>query len=194
MIILRFVLSLYNKTDLKYLEIMKTKLNNFQDLGKSVKIEDKKFDHQQFTRNGISLTFYRKEPYGPFYFEIANNPELTQKLLDSVKTKAIQEKKIRYALDGIFSKIKEIQNGNFTPKPQISNQNPIVELGLISQRKWGANIVTEVLDKIGADHEPTILTCITLPNSMQFTGYGSNQKIAKQNAANEALEYLRDNI
>lgn len=68
--------------------------------------------------------------------------------------------------------------------------NPIVELSEFCQKLFGANIETEVLGKTGADHMPTVTVRITLPNGQQFEASGNNKKIAKQEAAKNAINAL----
>jgi dsRNA-specific ribonuclease len=73
-------------------------------------------------------------------------------------------------------------------------ENPIVTLSKLMQRNFGANIETRVVGKKGADHCPTIEVEIELPidSGKVFTGCGSNQKLAKQAAAEEALKWWEE--
>jgi len=66
--------------------------------------------------------------------------------------------------------------------------NPIVTLSEICQKRFGRNIETKVLDKVGADHSPTVTVSITLPNGNVYRAAGGNKRIAKRKAAEEALE------
>ena len=66
-------------------------------------------------------------------------------------------------------------------------QNPIIVLSEKCQKRYGENITTEVLSQEGAGHCPTIKVAITLPSGKVYVGTGSNQKVAKQNAATAAL-------
>lgn len=68
--------------------------------------------------------------------------------------------------------------------------NPVIMLGELCQKRFGASIVTEVTGKQGPDHMPTVHVRITLPNGKEYTASGSNQKIAKQIAADNALSDL----
>jgi dsRNA-specific ribonuclease len=67
--------------------------------------------------------------------------------------------------------------------------NPIVELSEFCQKRFGANIETEVLGKTGADHLPTVKVRITTPDNKVFEASSSNKRLAKQNAAKEAIEF-----
>lgn len=70
------------------------------------------------------------------------------------------------------------------------SNNPIVELSEKIQAIYKKNIETKVVGKTGDDHCPTITVSITLPNGDVFTSTGSNKRIAKQNAAKEALLFI----
>lgn len=65
--------------------------------------------------------------------------------------------------------------------------NPIVELTERVQRKFRKSMVTRVIGKDGADHNPTIKVEIELPNGKVYKASGINQKFAKQIAAKNAL-------
>ncbi len=143
---------------------------------------------KEFNQNGITLVFYQKPNDEKFSFLIKDNEELTDQLLNSVSTKRVKEKDIKYAVKGIFEKIEK----NLLLTNQKSNQmtNPIVELTERVQRKFRESMVTRVIGKEGADHNPTITVEIELPNGKVYKASGINQKIAKQKAAEKALEEL----
>jgi dsRNA-specific ribonuclease len=103
-------------------------------------------------------------------------------------TKRVKEKDIKYAVKGIFEKIE--QNLLIT-KIQTEMNNPIVELAEKVQKKFRKNMVTRVIGKEGADHNPTITVEIELPNGIIYKASGNNQKIAKQKAAEKALAELK---
>lgn len=143
---------------------------------------------KEFNQNGITLVFYRKPADEKFSFLVKDNEELTEQLLNSVSTKRVKEKDIKYAVKGIFEKIEQ----NLLLTNQKSNQmtNPIVELTERVQRKFRESMVTRVIGKEGADHNPTITVEIELPNGKIYNASGINQKIAKQKAAEKALAEL----
>ena len=140
---------------------------------------------KKFSENGLTVVFYQKENDKKFSFLIENEPELTEKLLASVKTKRVTEKSIRYAVKGIFEKL---SNLNLLNSKIMENQNPITKLAEIIQAQYGANIETEVLSKVGEDHNPSIKVAIHLPNGNTYTAKGNNKRIAKRLAAEKALE------
>lgn len=70
------------------------------------------------------------------------------------------------------------------------NTNKIIELAERVQRDFRKNIVTRVVGQIGPSHSPTITIEIELPDGKIFQASGSNQKLAKVLAAEEALVYL----
>lgn len=70
--------------------------------------------------------------------------------------------------------------------------NPIVVLSEMCQKLFGANITTEVIGKRGPDHEPLIAVSITLPGGEVFHGSGLNQRKARRDAAEKALEWLKE--
>ena len=141
--------------------------------------------------NGMTIVFFQNENDEKYSFLIENESELTEKLLSSVKTKRVKEKDIYYAVTGIADKIKEIlesQEKTVTNQTNQTNmENPIVALSEMCQANFGENIETRVIGKSGEDHCPVITVEITLPNGKKFTASGSNQRIAKQAAANIAL-------
>jgi len=143
---------------------------------------------KEFNQNGITLVFYQKPEDEKFSFLIKDNEELTELLLNSVSTKRVKEKDIKNAVKGIFEKIEQ----NLLLTNQKSNQmtNPIVELTERVQRKFRESMVTRVIGKEGADHNPTIKVEIELPNGKVYQASGINQKVAKQKAAEKALAEL----
>lgn len=143
---------------------------------------------KEFNQNGITLVFYQKPEDEKFSFLVKDNEELTKQLLNSVSTKRVKEKNIKYAVRGIFEKIEN----KLLLTNQKSNQmtNPIVELAERVQRKFRQSMVTRVVGKEGADHNPTITVEIELPNGKIYKASGINQKIAKQKAAEKALAEL----
>jgi hypothetical protein len=142
---------------------------------------------KEFNQNGITLVFYQKPEDEKFSFLIKDNEELTTQLLLNVSNHRVKEKDIKYAVKGIFEKIE--QNLLIT-KNQTEMNNPIVELTEKVQRKFRESMVTRVIGKEGADHNPTITVEIELPNGKIYQASGINQKIAKQKAAEKALAEL----
>ena len=72
--------------------------------------------------------------------------------------------------------------------------NPIVALNETIQKRFGQNILTRVMGKEGADHCPTISVEIELPDGSIFRASGSNQREAKQKAAQQALDSLTEDL
>jgi dsRNA-specific ribonuclease len=142
---------------------------------------------KEFNQNGITLVFYQNPEDEKFSFLVKDNEELTEQLLNSVSTKRVKQKDIKYAVKGIFEKIE--QNLLIT-KNQTKINNPIVELTEKAQRKFRESMVKRVIGKEGADHNPTITVEIELPNGKIYKASGINQKIAKQKAAEKALAEL----
>lgn len=142
---------------------------------------------KEFSRNNLTIVFYQKENDQKFSFLIKNEEELTDRLLATVKTKRVREDKIKYAVNGIFDLI---ENNLLTTKnlEQMENSNPIIELAELTQKQFGASIETKVTGKTGADHMPTISVEIILPDGRTFKASGTNKRIAKQKAAEEALK------
>ncbi len=141
---------------------------------------------KRFEENGKTLIFYQKENDKKFSFLIENEPELTEILLASVKTKRVKENSIKFAAKGIFEKLENINL--ITKNSEIMSEvNPITELAEAIQAKYGANIETRVVSKRGSDHNPTITVEIELPNGDIYKASGSNKRIAKRLAAEKAL-------
>ena len=65
---------------------------------------------KEFKQDGFNLVFYKLKDDKKFRFFIENKPELTEKLLASVKTKRVAEKSIKYAVKGIFEKLQNINS------------------------------------------------------------------------------------
>jgi len=137
---------------------------------------------KEFSRNNLTIVFYQKENDQKFSFLIKCKEELTEQLLATVKTKRVNEDKIKYAVNGIFDLIEN--NLLITKKME---KNPIIELAELVQKQFGANIATKVLGKTGADHMPTVSVEIELPDGRTFKASGTNKRIAKQIAAEKAL-------
>ena len=138
---------------------------------------------KEFTKNGITLVFYQKPKDEKFSFLIKENEGLTELLLSNVSQKRIKEKDIFFAKIAIFEKIEQ----NLLTRTQKQMNNPIIELSERCQRMFRESMVTRVVGKTGADHNPTITVEIELPNGNVYTASGMNQKIAKQEAAEKAL-------
>jgi len=141
---------------------------------------------KEFTKNGITLVFYQKPSDEKFSFIIKDNDELTQQLHANVSTKRVKEKDIKYAVKGIFEKIEQ----NLLTSNQNQMNNPIVELAEKCQQYFRSNIETRVIGKEGASHNPTITVEIELPNGKIYQATGTNQRVAKQKAAEKALSEL----
>ena len=142
---------------------------------------------KEFNQNGITLVFYQKPQDEKFSFLVKDNEELTNQLLNSVSTKRVKEKEIKYAVKGIFEKI---ENNLLMTKNKNQMENPIVELAEKCQKIFRESMITRVIGKEGADHNPTITVEIELPNGKVYVASGINQKIAKQKAAEKALAEL----
>ena len=153
---------------------------------------------KRFTEGGITIVFFQKENDSKYSFLVENEPELTEKLNQSVKTKRVDESGIRYAVPALFEKIAEIMDSDFdlyesvVRKIQSNNcENPIVVLAELCQKMFGKNIESKVIGKIGQDHCPTITVNVLLPNGTSFKASGSNQKEARKIASISAIDYLR---
>jgi len=143
-------------------------------------------------RKGIyKIVFYKKENDDKYSFFIQDWAELTDQVLESVKTKRVHEKKIYYCAKGVYDKILEIKNNPNLKSNKMAtlNQNPIITLSEWSQKIFRQSIETAVIDKAGPDHCPLIIVHITMPDGEIFRGNGGNQKDAKKKAAEEALKF-----
>ncbi len=146
---------------------------------------------KRFSQKGKTIVFYQRDGDQKFSFLVENDPMLTAFLLANCKTKRVAEDKIGYAVKGIFEKL---ENGLEKTEPFLNgDENPIVTLSQFCQKKWGKNITTEVVSKTGPDHAPVVRVLLTLPSGLQFYAEAGNQKIARQNAAFEALTFLNTN-
>jgi dsRNA-specific ribonuclease len=141
---------------------------------------------KKYSQNGKTIIFYQKENDEKYSFLIENEPELTEQLLANCSVKRVKEKDIKYAVKGIFDKIKN--NLLTTKNLNEMEKNPIIELAEFVQYKYGANIETRVINKSGADHCPVITVEIEMPNGLIITASGKNKKEAKQKAAEIALK------
>lgn len=139
--------------------------------------------------DGHIVEFYKENGDEKFRFRIVNEEKLTEKLLDNCKTKRVKEKNIKYAIKGIREKLSNIKKG-IGLQNKLTTQNPIVELSERIQKIFGENITSEVIEKSGPDHCPTVKVRITLPNGISATDCGSNQRIARQKAAEQLLEII----
>lgn len=54
---------------------------------------------KEFNQNGITLVFYQKPEDEKFSFLVKDNEGLTEQLLNSVSTKRVKEKDIKYAVN-----------------------------------------------------------------------------------------------
>lgn len=71
-----------------------------------------------------------------------------------------------------------------------ATENPITALVELVQKTFGANLTTEIWTE-GASHVPVVYCKLIMPNGMEYTASGKNQKIAKLLAAEEALADLQ---
>jgi len=139
---------------------------------------------KEFTQNGITLVFFKKENDNKFSFAIKGNDELTEKILQNTSAHRVKEKDIFFCQKAIFEKLK---NNMFSETKKINQTNPIVELSEFCQQQFGRNIETRVVGKTGSCHNPIITVEVELPDGRIFTASGMNQKLAKQTAAENAL-------
>jgi len=96
-------------------------------------------------------------------------------------------KNIHFAKKGIFEKIK---NNQLIININKMGANPIVILSEKIQKMFRKSIETYIIDTYGPCHNPIITAEILLPDGRTFKATGSNQKLAKQKAAEEALKNL----
>ena len=80
---------------------------------------------KEFTKNGKTLVFYKKENDEKFSFLIKNEPELTALLLENVNSKRVAEKSIRFAVDGIWQKLEEISAFSLSKENAIQLKNSL---------------------------------------------------------------------
>lgn len=138
--------------------------------------------------SGYTVVFYRKEGDKKLSFFIENEPELTEKVLSSVKTKRVKQEAIKFALPAIDKLL--ITDNNFKTPNVMNNNNPIVELTESIQELYGQNIEFTAPIKDGPDHCPTVTVSLLLPNGKRYTASGSNQRLARQECARKALQEL----
>lgn len=143
--------------------------------------------NKKFIISNYLLEFYQEEGDAKWRFRIIGEPTLTQQLLQSVKTKRVTEKGIKYAVPAIEQQIKKIISNQFNPQKQVS-MNPIIKLNELCQKKYGMSIETELVSKTGADHCPSIKVKVTMPTGDYACGIASNQKEARQKAAQKLLD------
>lgn len=142
----------------------------------------------QFSQNGKTVVFYKNEGEKNYSFLIENEPALTEQLLSIMSVKQVKEKEIKVIVLEIFSKIESILL--IIKSAYDNSKNPIVELVEKCQKKYGSNIKTKVVSKVGFDHCPVITVEIKMPDGEIFTASGANQKEAKKAAAILALNKL----
>ena len=136
--------------------------------------------------SGYTVVFYRKEGDKKLSFFIKNEPELTEKVLSSVKTKRVKQEAMKFILPALDDLI---INNNFKT-PSVMNNNPIVELAETIQKLYGQNLEFTTPIKDGPDHCPKVTVSLLLPNGEKYTASGSNQRIARQECAKQALKEI----
>ena len=145
---------------------------------------------KQLRQSGYTLCFYHKENDPKLSFFIENEPELTDKMLSSIKTKRVKQKEVHYVVKAIDELI---SNNSLNQKSEVSMSkfsNPIVALSEMVQAKTGTSLVKTVVEKRGSDHAPIVTAGFILPNGVKFTATASNQKEARKIAAELIIEDL----
>jgi hypothetical protein len=132
-----------------------------------------------------SVIFYKKKLDETYAFKIKGEDALTEHLLSLVSTKRVKESEIFYATKGITTFLKLIITNQI--KPVYSAENPVTVLSQMVQKKYNKSIHTRVL---GLSSHGYVQVEIKLHNNMVFTGMGLNQRIARRNAAEKALDFL----
>ena len=136
--------------------------------------------------SGYTVVFYKKEGDKKPSFFIENEPELTEKILNSVITKRVKQEAMPFVLP-VLDDI--IMTNNFKTL-NVMNNNPIVELAENIQKLYGQNLEFTTPIKDGPDHCPIVTVSLLLPNGKKYTASGSNQKIARQECAKQALKEI----
>jgi Double-stranded RNA binding motif len=137
---------------------------------------------KEFTQNGITICFYQKPGDEKYSFLVKGNHQLTDMLLKSVSTKRVPFKGIHFVEKALFEKIESEQ------LPEINTEsNPIVELSELVQKRYGESIKTRVTGTAGSSHSPIVYVEIELPSGEVFKAAASNQRLAKQKAAQTAI-------
>ena len=134
--------------------------------------------------SGYTVVFYKKEGDKKLSFFIENEPELTEKILSSIKIKRVKQQAMKFILPALDDLI---MNNNFKTS-SVNNNNPIVELAETVQKLYGQNLEFTTPIKDGPDHCPTVTVSLLLPNGEKYTASGSNQRIARQECAKKALK------
>lgn len=133
-------------------------------------------------KTGYTITFYRKENDTKLSFLIKNEPELTEKVLNSVNTKRVKQKNIKYVLPAIDELI---NNNNFKCKDM--SDNPIVILAEKVQAKYGRNLEFGTPSLSEMSHCPIVTVTLYLPNGVEYTESATNQKLARRKCAERAI-------
>ena len=92
--------------------------------------------------NGVKCEFYLTAD-GKYTVRVVNNEEATRKLLAACKHKSVRADKLYFFVKGITEKIEsgvlgreEVKNISFEDDVP-SNENPIIRLGELVQRRYG---------------------------------------------------------
>jgi dsRNA-specific ribonuclease len=141
--------------------------------------------------NGVKVEFYLLN--GRYTVRVNDNEAATEKLLAACKHKSVRADKLHFYIRGIKEKIEAgVLNGENCSFENVPiNENPIIQLGELVQKKYGENMGTEVINKTGADHCPQITVKITLPTGDCEIATAGNQREAKKIAAKKLLERIK---
>ncbi len=142
-----------------------------------------------FTRNGITVEFFRKDPVDTkFSFRIKGDEETTARLLAGCKRTMIAKRSINHALGGIFTKINQIISGTIEA-PVSQGLDETSRFVHMYQKKFGRS--PKFLEtREGVSSASLYGMQVITPTGETFLGVGKSKKSAKLALAKGALELL----
>lgn len=147
---------------------------------------------KQFYRGNHILEFYRENQGEKFRFRLYGEEKLTEQLLAVCKHKEVKEKDLRFAVRGIFEKLRDLPKLQ-QEKKQIPirkyEQDDASYLNEICQKLFGQNLDCRLVSQSGAPHLPTIKVRVTTPDGKTAEAHANSQKVARQRAAKRLLEF-----
>jgi|GEM_PF-3301807 len=140
-----------------------------------------------YTRNGVTIEFFRKDPVDKkLSFRIKGDEEATKKLLNNCKRKMVPERSIKHVISSLF---KKIANGfpDSSPDPVQTGIDDTSRFVQMYQKKFGRS--PKFLDTRDGVHSAELFGVkVITPNYITLFGLGKSKKLARLNLASESLK------
>lgn len=138
---------------------------------------------RQFTKNGITLVYFRNSPADLFKYLVKGDKELTELIMSNVNNKMIGEEEVECHQTETFFRI---ENDMFVKFDKTNH--PTIKLNTMCQKLFKKHISFSKHEVIGEGRKALIKIKVVIPEIAEVEGQGISYKMAKVSASINALK------